>query len=101
MNFATAVRRLRTIAEDCERWSSVQDDDETGLIAAYTYGAILDDPGANLDVVDIALVVGLPAAGLPWGAEPPGCSSLAYLLRLTRHRFYGDGALRSGLCGTT
>lgn len=39
---------------------------------------------SDLDVVHIALAVGLPAASLPWGVEPPECSSLPYLLRLDK-----------------
>jgi len=70
MRYETAVRRLRTIAEDCDKWRSVLEADETILVAVYAYGPILDDPGADLDAVDIALVLDLPADNLPWGVEP-------------------------------
>ena len=82
MHYATAVRRLRAIAEDCAKWGSVLEDNETILIAAYAYGPVQAAPGADLDAVHIALVVDLPAEALPWGVEPPECSSLAFLLRL-------------------
>src|SRR5260370_39163591 len=83
MRYATAVRRLRSIAEDCDRFSSLLDDD-AGLLAAYAFGPVLEDPGQDLEVVDLALVMGLPAAELPWGVEPPECTSLASVLRLDK-----------------
>lgn len=83
MHHNTAVRRLRTIAEDCDKFGSMLDG-EDGLIAVYAFGPVLDHPGGDLDAVNVALVVGLPAAELPWGVETPGCTSLAHLLRLDK-----------------
>lgn len=34
--------------------------------------------------MNIALVLDLPAQELPWGVEPPRCTSLAHLLRLDK-----------------
>ena len=62
----------------------MRDDAETDLVSVYAYGAVLDEPGADLEVVHIACVVDLPAADVPWGVEPPWCSSLAYLLELEK-----------------
>jgi hypothetical protein len=83
MHHDTAVRRLRTIAEDCDRAGSLFDG-EDGLVAIYAFGAVLDQPGQELEAVNVLLVVDVPAAELPWGVEPPGCSSLAHLLKLDK-----------------
>lgn len=83
MRHNTAVRRLRTIAEDCDKLGSLLDR-EGGLVAVYAFGPILESPGEDLDAVNIVLVLGLPATELPWGVETPGCSSLAHLLRLDK-----------------
>lgn len=83
MHHNTAVRRLRSIAEDCDGFGSLLTG-EDGLVAVYAFGPVLDRPGEDLDAVNVALVVGLPAAELPWGIETPGCTSLAHLLRLDK-----------------
>ncbi|MBS2533221.1 hypothetical protein KGQ20_10590 [Catenulispora sp. NF23] len=83
MHHNTAVRRLRTIAEDCDKASSLLTG-EDGLFAVYAFGPVLDHPGEDLDDVNVVLVMGLPAAELPWGVEPPGCTSLAHMLRLDK-----------------
>jgi hypothetical protein len=83
MHHNTAVRRLRTIAEDCDKLGSLLSG-EDGLVAVYAFGPVLDRPGEELDAVNVALVLGLPAAELPWGVETPGCTSLAHLLRLDK-----------------
>src|SRR2546423_10852258 len=83
MRYATAVRRLRTIAEDCQRLASVFDGDD-GPLAAYAFGPMLDAPGEAQDVLHLALVMGMPAAEPPWGVEPPGCTSLASWLQLDK-----------------
>lgn len=83
MHHNTAVRRLRSIAEDCDKFGSLLDG-EDGLVAVYAFGPVLDRPGEDLDAVHVTLVMGLPAAELPWGVETPGCTSLAHLLRLDR-----------------
>ncbi|NUP50024.1 MAG: hypothetical protein HOW97_22340 [Catenulispora sp.] len=83
MRHDTAVRRLRTIAEDCDKLSPLLDG-HGGLFAVYAFGPVLDHLGEELDAVNIALVLQLPAAELPWGVETPGCFSLAHLLRLDK-----------------
>ncbi len=85
MRHTTAVSRLRAVAEACDRWSSVQDGlTEARLTAAYAYGPVLEEPGSDSEFVHAALVIDLPAEELPWGAEPPECSSLAAVLRLDK-----------------
>jgi hypothetical protein len=83
MHHNTGVRRLRIIAEECARASSLLDGAD-GLLAVYAFGPVLDHPGQDLEAVNIALVMGMSADELPWAAEPPGCSSLAHLLRLDK-----------------
>lgn len=83
MHHNTAVRRLRTIAEDCDKIGSMFDC-EDGLVAVYVFGPVLDQPDKDHDAVHVALVMGLPADELPWSVETPGCTSLAHLLRLDK-----------------
>lgn len=83
MRHDTAVRRLHTIAEDCDKFTRLLGG-ATGLLGAYAYGAVLDHPDRDLDAVNLALVVDLAAEELPWGVEPPECTSLADLLRLDK-----------------
>ncbi len=42
MRYDTAVRRLRTIAESCERPNRLSDDPV--LVSAYAFGKLLDGP---------------------------------------------------------
>ncbi|MFC7274142.1 hypothetical protein ACFQS1_09145 [Paractinoplanes rhizophilus] len=68
MRRQTAVRRLRTVAERCQ-WASGLRDDEPFLLAAYAFGSVLESV-ADVDVVDLAFVLNLPAEELTWFAEP-------------------------------
>ncbi|MBB5787038.1 hypothetical protein HD601_001613 [Jiangella mangrovi] len=54
------------------------------LVAAYAFGQILEDAG-DLDVVQVAIVLDLPAAQLTWGAQPAACRWLRYVLDLGRN----------------
>lgn len=53
MRYATAVRRLRTIAESCDRARRLWD--EPVLAGGYVFGDVLDGP-ADLPRVQVALV---------------------------------------------
>lgn len=55
MRYDTAVRRRRSIAEDCARPNTLTD--EPFLVAAFPFGAILDMPD-ELPVVEVAFVHG-------------------------------------------
>lgn len=57
-------------------------DQEPLVTAVYTFGPILDTPGADLDGVDIALVLNAPAEEVSWGAEPPWTGWIVTALRL-------------------
>ena len=78
----TAVRRIRTVAERCQRVSGLWDD-EPFLLAAYAFGAALE-PGVDVDVVELAFVLNLPAEELPWGAEPQSLIGLSSLLEIDK-----------------
>jgi hypothetical protein len=78
----TAVRRIRTVAERCQRASGLWDD-EPFLLAAYTFGAVLE-PGVDVDMVDLAFVLNLPADELPWYAEPQSLVGLPSLLEIDK-----------------
>ncbi|WP_055531623.1 DUF7711 family protein [Streptomyces graminilatus] len=82
MRYATAVRRLRTVADSCTRALVLST--EPPLAAAYVFGPVLDEPGNDVEVVQVAFVLDVPAADLPWGVEPPACSALAERLGVTR-----------------
>jgi hypothetical protein len=78
----TAVRRIRTVAERCQRASGLWDD-EPFLLAAYAFGAVLE-PGVDVDVVQLAFVLNLPADELPWSAEPQSLAGLPSLLEIDK-----------------
>lgn len=81
----TAIRRLTTIAEECQRIRGLwEDPDERPLvIAAYAFGDLIDG-AADVEFVQVAFVVNLPAEELAWGAEPKSCSWLVDVLRLDK-----------------
>lgn len=81
MRYATAVRRLRQIAENGHRTSLPGDDPMVAAI--YTFGAIFQAPH-ELDVVDIGLVLDAPADELSWGAEPQWTVGIVETLRLNK-----------------
>ena len=80
MHFATAVQRLHTIADGCQRISRLWTDCPV-VVGVYAFGAVLEYP-ADIPVVEVVFVVGQPAEELAWGAQPPYCHSLIHLLNL-------------------
>lgn len=77
MKRSTAIQRLGDIADaldQAKRWPEVT------MLAGYVYGALLGD--AELERVELALVVNEPPATVPWLANPPRLEALAELLRL-------------------
>ncbi|GAA2720433.1 MULTISPECIES: hypothetical protein [Streptomyces] len=82
MRYATAVRRLRTVADSCTRALVLPT--EPPLVAVYVFGPVLDDPGNDVEVVQVAFALDMPAAQLPWGVEPPACAALAERLGVTK-----------------
>jgi hypothetical protein len=81
MRYETAVRRLRTIADRCERVSGLRD--EPFLLGAYAFGTVLESR-SDLDVVQVAFVLDLPPDELTWYAQPPSCASLASFLEIDK-----------------
>jgi hypothetical protein len=82
MRYQTAVRRIRTVAERCQRASGLWDD-EPLLVATYAFGAVLE-PGAEVDAVELAFVLNLPAEELPWCVEPQSLVGLPSLLEIDK-----------------
>jgi hypothetical protein len=80
MRYATAVRRLRRIAEDAHR---VNTGEAPLLLAVYTFGPLLEHP-AEVAAVDIALVCDAPAGELSWRTEPPWTLGIVETLRLNK-----------------
>src|SRR5258705_298229 len=78
----TAVRRLRTVAERCQRASGLWDD-EPSLVGAYAFGAVLE-PRTDVPVVQIAFLLNLPADELTWCAQPQSCTGLPHLLEIDK-----------------
>lgn len=82
MHHSTAVRWSRTLAERAERTVGLWDD-EPVLVEIYVFGAVLDSR-EDLEAVDVALVLDLPADELTWGARPQSCAGLPALLELDK-----------------
>jgi hypothetical protein len=86
MRHATAVRRLRTIAERCQQVCGLWDDD-SGLMAVHAFGRVLDPAGerrGSLEVVQIALVVQEDPEQVAWCVRPPQYAGLGYVLELEK-----------------
>jgi hypothetical protein len=77
MKRSTAMSRLGEVAEGLDRapqWSEV-----TG-VGGYVFGALLE-PVAEIERVELALVVAEPPEVVPWMARPARPEALAELLR--------------------
>jgi hypothetical protein len=84
MRYRAAVARLKTIAERCGQVASLWRVDDPVLRAAYAFGDVLDQPRADLPVVQVAFVLDLPADELTWGVEPQSCCGLPHLLEVEK-----------------
>lgn len=85
MRRATAVRRLRTIAERCRQVCSLWEPG-SGLIAVDVFGSVLDQPeeDGSVEVIQLALVVHHDPDEVTWGCRPPTFSGLPYVLELEK-----------------
>jgi len=81
MRYDTAVRRLRIIADSCERPNRLAD--PPVLVAAYVFGDVLDAP-ADLPRVQVAFVIDCPPEEVTWFAEPPVGTGIVSLLDLEK-----------------
>ena len=79
MRYATAVRRLYNIAEECDRHARFWD--EPLVIAAYVYGEMLKGP-EEIEFLQIALVLDLPPDEVTWWAEPTAAAAFAEVIGL-------------------
>jgi hypothetical protein len=80
VKYATAVRRLGSVAESL---SSVASFDDALITDAYMFGDILNGP-ESLDVVSVAFVVDLPVLEVSWCARPVRSEALAEYLRMDK-----------------
>lgn len=85
MRHATAVRRLRLIAERaqqvCGWW-----EEGTGLVAVHAFGEVVEPPTESgaVEVVQVVLVVHAEPDQVPWCARPPEFAGLPYVLELEK-----------------
>src|SRR5690348_10921997 len=80
MKRSTAMSRLRDIADGLDRaaqWSEVT------VVDGYVFGALLE-PAAEIDRLELALVVAEAPEVVPWMARPARLEALAELLRLPK-----------------
>ncbi|MEJ2579727.1 MAG: hypothetical protein P8Z68_11650, partial [Kineosporiaceae bacterium] len=85
MRHATAVRRLRLIAERAQQVCALWDEG-TGLAAVHAFGEVVEPPGerASVEVVQVLLTVHAAADEVPWCARPPQFAGLPYVLELEK-----------------
>lgn len=85
MRRATAVRRLRTIAERCGQVCHLWEPD-AGLVGVHTFGGVLDpsDEDGSIEVIQIVLVVREDPDQVTWCSRPPTFSGLPYVLDLEK-----------------
>jgi len=81
MRYDTAVRRLRIIADSCERPNRLAD--PPVLVAAYVFGDVLDGR-AEFPRVQVAFVIDAPPEEVTWFAEPPVGVGIVSLLDLEK-----------------
>ncbi|HET9656852.1 MAG TPA: hypothetical protein VFP72_15975 [Kineosporiaceae bacterium] len=86
MRRATAVRRLRTIAERARQVCSLWEPG-TGLVSVHAFGPVLDvgeGEEPSIDVIEIVLVVEAGPDELTWSYRPPTYTGLPYVLDLEK-----------------
>lgn len=82
MRRATAIKHLRTIAQSCDRANPPTTDPI--LVEVYTYGLVLDPAVDDLRIVDVAMVLDLPADDVTWWSLPAETRWFVSFLRLDK-----------------
>src|SRR5438876_10435549 len=80
MKHSTAISRLGDVADGLDRagqWPGVT------VVAGYVFGALLEG-NAELERIEVALVVAGPPEVVPWLASPAHLEALADSLRLPK-----------------
>jgi hypothetical protein len=80
MKRSTSIGRLGEVADGLDgaaQWSEVT------VVGGYVFGSLLD-PAAEVDRIELALVVAESPEVVPWMARPPRLEALAELLRLPK-----------------
>jgi hypothetical protein len=80
MKRSTVISRLNDIADGLDR--AVQWSDVT-VVGGFVFGGLLE-PDAQLERIELALVVAEPPDTVPWMARPARLEALAELLRLPK-----------------
>jgi hypothetical protein len=80
MKRSTVISRLNDIADGLDR--AVQWSDVT-VVSGYVFGGLLE-PAAQLERIELALLVAEPPETVPWMARPARLEALAELLRLPK-----------------
>jgi len=83
MRYKRAVEKLRILADACQSVRDWPPQDDPFLVAAYVFGEVLRGPD-ELDSVEVAMVLNLPARQVTWGSTPRGTLWLADALRLSK-----------------
>ena len=84
MNWTRAVHHVELAAAECTRLAALSAATmPVQVVQMWVFGDILGDlhESAELDQVDLALVLDLPASAVPWLAAPPAAE---HWLRMTR-----------------
>lgn len=82
MHRKTAIKHLRTLTQLCDRANPPTTDPV--LLEVYTYGRVLDPASDDLRVVDVAMVLDLPADEVTWWALPSVNDWFNTILRLNK-----------------
>ncbi len=80
MKHSTAIGRLTDVCDGLDRAAEWPD---SSVTSAFVFGALLDDD-ADLDRVEVALVVAEPPEAVPWMSRPAHLEALAAMLRFTK-----------------
>jgi hypothetical protein len=83
MRYKRAVEKLRILADACESVKDWPPEGDPFWLEAYVFGEVMQGPD-ELDSVDVALVLNLPANEVTWGSTPHGSAWLADRLRLSK-----------------
>jgi hypothetical protein len=80
MKHSTAMSRLTDVCDGLDRSREWPD---SSVTSAFVFGAFLD-ADADLDRVELALVVAEPPEAVPWMSRPAHLEALAAILRFTK-----------------
>ncbi|MBP2473328.1 post-segregation antitoxin (ccd killing protein) [Crossiella equi] len=87
MKWTRAVHHLETLAQTCaDLVAKPNPVNPLRVPALWATGAILEAPH-EIELIEVAVCVDLPAAEVPWLGEPKGAQHWANLTRMSRNPF--------------